>query len=174
MKWSSAASDSASIGEAFSECVAATGEQLGDSTPDLVAAFISLHHAKAYKLLPELVRRDFGDCVFVGCSGGGVIGEGREVEHGPALAMTAARLPGVELVPFHVDGRGLPDGDAAPDRWETLVSTPASVGPHFLILADPWTMETERLLAGAVPDTTTSVGEGVTGSPPSPHFPGFP
>ena len=63
----------------------------------------------------------------MGCSGGGVIGAGREVEHRPGFAMTAAHLPDVDLTPFHISDKDLPDGDASPEAWEALVKT--SAGP---------------------------------------------
>ena len=148
MKWSSAVSDSPSLDDAFSRCLSTIREDFGSSTPDLVVAFVSAHHSPDYELLPELVTNELGDCLFLGCSGGGVIGSGREVEDRPGLAITAATLPDVELVPFRVDDNDLPDEDAPPERWESLVGTPASTQPNFLLLVDPWTMASERLLAG--------------------------
>ena len=84
----------------------------------------------------------------MGCSGGGVIGAGREVEHRPGFAMTAAHLPDVYLAPFHITDKDLPDGDASPEAWETLVKTSADREPHFILLADPFSLRGEHLLMG--------------------------
>ena len=86
--------------------------------------------------------------VLIGCSGGGVIGDGREVEHRPGLAMTAAALPGVEITPFHAEDDALPDADAPPDAWETLAHTEADKEPCFLLVADSFSLRGEHLLMG--------------------------
>ena len=62
--------------------------------------------------------------------------------------MTAAHLPGVDLTPFHMSDKDLPDGDAAPGAWETLVKTSADREPHFVLLADPFSLRGEHLLMG--------------------------
>ena len=148
MKWSSAVSENPSLGEAVAECVSKILEELGDQAPDLAVVFPSAHHAAEYENVPRLIREHLGDCMLVGCSAGGVIGAGREVEHRPGFAMTAVRLPDVELSPFHLEDDALPDGDASPDAWEALVNTTAANEPHFLLLADPFSTRGEHLLMG--------------------------
>ena len=148
MKWSSAVSDVPSLGDAVSECVAKIRDDLGEEAPDLVVAFVSAHHAPAYEALPDLVLHHIGDCVLIGCSGGGVIGAGLEVERRPGLAIAAASLPEVEMVPFHGENDALPDADAPPDRWEALVGATADVEPHFVLLADPFSFAVDSLLMG--------------------------
>ena len=148
MKWSSAVSESFSLGDAVAECASKIGNELGALLPDMVIAFVSAHHESGFEAVPGLVRDHLGSCVFIGCSGGGVIGEGREVEHRPGFAMSAAMLPDVELTPFHIEDSDLPDPDAAPNAWEALVHTSAEKGPQFLLMADPFSLRGERLLMG--------------------------
>ena len=148
MRWSSAVSDSPSLSDAVSECAERIQDELGEAAPDLTVAFVSAHHASSYETLPELVHRHLGDSTLIGCSGGGVIGAGQEVEHRPGFAISVAQLPDVDLVTFHIENNDLPDGDAAPDKWEALVKTPASDNPHFLLLADPFSFEADKLLRG--------------------------
>ena len=148
MKWSSAVSDNPALADAVSECAERTAEGLGGQPPDLTVVFVSAHHALQYELVPELLRRVVDGGVLVGCSGGGVIGAGREVEHRPGVAITSAHLPDVELVPVRVEQDELPDPDALPESWEALVKTPAAVEPHFLLLADPYSIRAESLLQG--------------------------
>jgi len=58
----------------------------------------------------------------------------------------AASLPDVEIKPFHLDQADLPGLDAGPKKWQTCFGdTPA---PHFVLLADPFTMDVERTLQG--------------------------
>ena len=148
MKWSSAVSENPSLAEAVAEAAADLREQLGDETPDLTAVFVSAHHASEYDRVPELVSGYVGDGALVGCSGGGVIGAGTEVENRPGFAITAASLPDVELASFHVENGDLPDADAPPDRWESLVKANGDSEPHFVLLADPWSIDAESMVRG--------------------------
>ena len=148
MKWSSAISEGTTLADAFHECARKLEVELGELTPDLVAAFVSPHYAPDYETLTMLAAERFGTALLVGCSGGGVIGAATEVENRPGLALTAACLPGVKLTPFHIQYGALPDGDAPPDEWGSLVSTPVGSEVDFLILADPFSMQGEQLLMG--------------------------
>ena len=148
MKWSSALSDLPSLDDAISDCAAAIRGELGDRVPDLVLAFASSHHASNFELVPELVRRHMGEYLLIGCTGGGVIGAGHEVEDRPGFALTAASLPGVELAPFHIEDGDLPDQDAPPEKWEALVGALATDDPHFILLADTFSIAAEDLLRG--------------------------
>lgn len=156
MKWSSAVSDKFSLAEAFVEAADNIREDLGDAAPDLVVAFVSAHHSPEYETLPQLVSDHFGETLLVGCSGGGVIGSGTEIEERPGFAIAAAVLPGVRLSPFHIETDSLPDGDAPPEEWGGLVKTPWGQEAAFLILADPFSVDGEKLLMGldyAFPDS---------------------
>ena len=148
MKWVSAVSERASLDQAVAECTRTLTAQMGDVKPDLVLAFVSPHHAPQYARAPELLREALGDGLLLGCSAGGVIGGGREVEQRPGFALTAASLPGVTLVPFHLDDETMPDLDAGPDRWEGAVNVEAKASPQFILLVDPYTMRAENMLLG--------------------------
>ena len=148
MKWSSAVSEKLSLNEAVAECASEIREDLGVDRPDLVVVFVSAHHASEYTDVPVLVSEHLGESTLIGCSAGGVIGAGREVEHSPGVALTAACLPDVKLEPFHIEHDALPDGDAPPDAWEALVKTSPGLEPHFLLLADPFSIRGEHLLMG--------------------------
>src|SRR5215204_2759260 len=119
MKWATAISRKAVFEDAVIECVAGVREALGS-----------------------------GPVTLLGCSAGGVIGGGEEVERLPAVTLTASRLPDVVVRPFHLDGGALPDLDGPPDSWERLVGAERSQEPQFVLLADPFTSHPEALLAG--------------------------
>ena len=148
MKWASAVSERHDLDEAIDEAVAEVRAGLGDSRPDFAAIFVSPHHAQSYERVTALIAETLGPRVLLGCSGGGVIGGGQEVEYRPGLSLTAAALPGVELLPFHVEEDTIPDPDAPPEAWEDLVGTTPASHPHFLLLADPFTFHAERLVQG--------------------------
>ncbi|MBM3935423.1 MAG: hypothetical protein FJ319_14230 [SAR202 cluster bacterium] len=148
MKWSSAVSEFPTTGDAIAECADQVLRGLDGLAPDLVVAFPSAHHAPEFGNVPELISRRLNAGALIGCSGGGVIGAGREVEHRPGFSLTAAHLPGVEIVHFHLENEDLPTEDAAPDEWEDMLGVKAADRPDFIILADPYTFMTDKLIAG--------------------------
>ena len=148
MLWSSAVSEHLELPVAVAECASVIRDDMEGRQADLVVAFVSAHHADAYADLPGLIESELGGATLLGCSGGGVIGAGREVEHRAGFAMTAAVLPDVSLTPFHLEDDALPDGDASPGAWETIVRTDSGKEPDFIILADPFSLRGEHLLVG--------------------------
>src|SRR3982751_1452775 len=120
MKWATAISRNTVFEDALLECVGEVRERLGPGPVTLALAFITPHFVEFYQGLHETLARSLGPETLLGCSAGGVIGGGEEVERLPAVTLTAARLPDVAVRPFHVGG-ALPDPDDPPDSWEGLV-----------------------------------------------------
>ena len=112
MKWASAISENSGLEDAIQECVTGLRAQLGDEEPNLAVIFASPHHQSGYDDLVPMIRKLLPSARAFGCSGGGIIGNGEEVEQRPGLSITAAVLPGVEIVEFHLDCDSLPDLDA--------------------------------------------------------------
>ena len=148
MKWASAISEQAVLEEAIRECCAGVNRQLGDETPHLVVTFVSSHHQGEYDRVVELVQQDLPGAPVFGCSGGGIIGDGQEVEQRPAVSITAASLPDVEIVQRHLDNDSLPDLDAGPGSWESLFGVTPNDDPQFVMLADPFSFPVQNLLLG--------------------------
>ena len=148
MKWSSASSDNSSMEEALDRCVASVREDLGSETVDLAVVFASPHHREAYERISEMVTERLSPKHIIGCSAGGVIGGGREIEQRAGFSLTAALLPRVSVTPFHVENESLPDLDASPSAWESLVGTTPDEYPQFLLITDPFTIRSDNLLLG--------------------------
>ena len=102
MQWASAVSEETSLERAVAECTAALRRDLG-GPPDLAIAFVSEHHAEHFADLPNLVEAALEPRHWIGCSAGGVIGAGHEVERSMGFSLTAARLPGTRLSAFHME-----------------------------------------------------------------------
>jgi small ligand-binding sensory domain FIST len=85
------------------------------------------------------VQREFTSGLLIGCSAGGVIGGGTEIEQQAGVSLTAAVLPQVQLTPFHLTT------DAVPD-WPRHITLASDSEPHFLLLADPFTFDPEMFL----------------------------
>ena len=75
--------------------------------PDLIVVFFSSHHRHNALYLGERIRETFPHASILGCSAGGVVGAHKELEGEPALAITAARLPGVALQTFQLEPEDL-------------------------------------------------------------------
>jgi small ligand-binding sensory domain FIST len=154
MRWGSAISQQRATGEAIAQAAASLRADLGAAAPHLVLVFASPHHAGEFDRIPELIARELPGALVCGCSGGGIIGAGHEVERGAALSLTAASLPGVDLLPIRLppDARGDADGDDddEPDEaaWRQRVGAAAETRPCFLLLPDPYTCDVPALLAG--------------------------
>jgi small ligand-binding sensory domain FIST len=148
MKWATAISRKIVFEDALRECAASVREALGSGQVTLAVAFVTPHFAEFYGRLHEVLKGSLGPETLLGCSAGGVIGGGEEVERLAAVTLTAARLPDVAVRPFHLDGGALPDLDGPPDSWERLVGAERSEEPQFVLLADPFTSRPEALLAG--------------------------
>src|SRR5580765_6994111 len=108
MRWSSAISTAETLEAAVREVTAAVARELDGARPDLAVAFVSEQHQREYERLPALVRGQLAPRFLVGCSAGGVIGGGREIERQAGVSLTAALLPDVELTPFHLESDALP------------------------------------------------------------------
>ncbi|MDP6822984.1 MAG: FIST N-terminal domain-containing protein [Dehalococcoidia bacterium] len=148
MRWSSAVSDISSLTRAVDDTAERVEIGLDGPSADLVFAFISSHHAPSYYSVVELVRSRFPGATVIGCSAGGVIGAGHEVEKTPGVALTAASLPGVVITPFEFESEELPSPDAAPAAWEALIGVPASDNPSIVLLPDPFTLPSDALVEG--------------------------
>ena len=148
MRWCSAVSESSSLDSAMVECGEAIRQGMRDLSIDLVIVFVSQHHASGFDRVPELVRREFPEGAIAGCSAGGVIGAGREVEHRPGLSIAAAHLPDVDVSPIRVETSEMPDADAPPDRWEEVVDVSSHEETHFVLLVDPFSFDPEQFVMG--------------------------
>jgi small ligand-binding sensory domain FIST len=145
MRWASAVADEPRIEDAVNTVAGRLRTHLGSVRPDLVVVFVSAHHAAHFDALPALLAGALDGAVLIGCSAGGVIGGGREIEQRPGLSVTAALLPGVAVRPFHV-APDAPFAEQPVALWEQRLGLPALRQPHFVLLPDPFSCDVESLL----------------------------
>lgn len=148
MKWASILARAATLETCVETAAEQLKEELSGANPDLVLCFVSPAFSSHYKELPLHVQALLAPTSFAGCSAGGLIGGGLELEREPALVLIAASMPGVKIQGFHVEDEGLPDLDAAPNKWEEMVGVPASEEPHFILLPDPFSFRIDSLAQG--------------------------
>jgi small ligand-binding sensory domain FIST len=152
MQWANALSTRPSLEAAVADVVERATSLL-QAPVDLGLVFISAAFASEYsRLLPLLRERLPGIRVLIGCSGGGVIGMtpagAQEMETQPALSLTLAYLPGVNVHAFHVLGEHLPDLDGPPNAWVDFIGVPPSPTPQFILLSDPFSSGITEFLQG--------------------------
>lgn len=150
MKWSSVLGGRAKerLSDALSACLEKISKDLDSQKPDLLIAFISPHFSTDYARVPEIIKAHVEPKTFIGCSAGGLIAGGEEIEQDRGIALAAAVLPDVNVKGFHLTNDRLPDADAPPEKWEELVGVKQSLEPSFILLPDPFTFKIDGLVQG--------------------------
>lgn len=155
MRWASSISDASELDAAVEQTTAELRRRLHDQAPDLLVVFITREHQLRWHELPDMLHASFPEAVLIGCSGAGVLADGRELEGVPGLALAGAVLPGVELTAFHLPAERTPDpaepGDdpsAERARWNHALGLADGPDPHLILLPDPFTWSGPELLDG--------------------------
>jgi small ligand-binding sensory domain FIST len=148
VQWISALSEAKTLPQALDEAIEKLKRELDGQKPDLVLIFIASEFLSGYDTIAARIQAELSPRVFLGCSGGGVVGEGRELEHQAALSLTAAILPDVTLTPFRVADSSLPGLDVSPRLWHQLIGVSPVQQPQFIVLADPFSIRIENLVMG--------------------------
>ncbi|MHC4514177.1 MAG: FIST signal transduction protein [Planctomycetota bacterium] len=157
MIFCSSLSTNPELDDASREAAEEVLRNLDGAAVDLCFAFVSSSFTPRMDDVPALLHERLQPKTLLGCSGGGIIGTGFEVEGGTAaVSLIAASLPGVQLTATHLSEGDMPDGDAPPSTWTDLIGVPPKSAAGFVIIPDPFSIAIDRLLAGmdfAYPDT---------------------
>ena len=148
MKWASHLSTKDNIEACIDESIEAIRSQMGGDSVHLTVIFVSPQFKDKYNEIPKLIREHMDPGRFLGCSGGGIIGGGREAEQQSAFSITCANLPDVEIKNICSDTTTLPDQDTAPDVWREWLGVSAEKKQNFIFLADPFSFRGEEFLSG--------------------------
>jgi small ligand-binding sensory domain FIST len=148
MKWASSIQNSASLEKCVRMALDEVKTELGKEPMDLAFLFVSSAYRSELVDLWPVIRNEFKSKFVIGCTGGGIIGGGREIEFKPAVSLIAASLPGVNLYPFLIQQENLPDADQAPKAWRELVKAPADEKPSFILFSDPFSLDSDALVRG--------------------------
>lgn len=151
MKWVSTLSTRPSLEAAIAEV--AERSQVALQTPaDLALVFISSAFASEFSRVMPLLQAQLPGVAIVGCSGSGIIGMredmAREIEDQPAICLTLAALPGVDIHTFHLEAADLPDLDSSPDAWVQHIGVSPADRLQFVLLVDPLSNRLNDLLQG--------------------------
>jgi len=123
-------------------------DKLEGKSPDLLTAFVSAKFNQYFKEIASAIQASLKPRAFIGCSAGGLIGGGNEVEEESGLVISGALLPDVKMQTFHLYDSDLPDPDDAPSAWEKMVGLQNVEEPAFILLPDPYSFRIELLVQG--------------------------
>lgn len=146
MKWASVIVEGSDLEVTSAAACAALIEELEGDAPDLVVAFPSALYVDDWGALTDAFAAACPGATLVGCTCGGVIGGGREVEGRPAVALVGACLPDVRIVPFHLGLSELATAAASPWSIRRSIEIPEEEEPCFVVLPDPFSADAERLV----------------------------
>jgi small ligand-binding sensory domain FIST len=145
MQFASALSHATETETAVTEVLETVTHRLSEKHAHLAFVFASPHHLKALPCLLPAIQERIATPTLLGCTGGGVIGDRREIENQPALALLVAHLPGVTITPFHIEQSELER--SGPERdWQQRLSPSMGDEPAFVLLPDPFTIDVQKLL----------------------------
>ena len=170
MQWKSAISNHPVTTDALASVIE-TIEIMMAATPDLVFAFVSPHHAEEYGLVGKVLQRRFPDAVVLGCSGGGIVGGGFELEGTPAISLTAGYLPGVEMTAFHLLAEQRPTPEASHAEWSAALGLDDEPS-GLIVLPDPFSFDAQAFAQGidnVFPDCVLLGGLASGGREPGEH-----
>ena len=168
MQIATALSTDTDFDTACREAAARAREDLGDADVDICLVFVSSGYHSRVQGLPVLMTSLVDPTRLVGCASLGAIGGGIEVQELPAVSVTLLSIPDSDYECVHLIDQDLPDPDAGPADWVDLLHTQPEDANGILLLGDPFSFDTERLLVGldyAYPNTP-KVG-GLTSGDPS-------
>ncbi|AFY69770.1 protein of unknown function DUF1745 [Thalassoporum mexicanum PCC 7367] len=148
MKWVNGLSTKVSLEAALEDVTQQVLRGLQGRSPDIGFLFASNTFASEYPRLLPLLEEKLKIQYLIGCSGGGIIGNGQELEDLPAISLTVANLPLAGAKTFYLDEDDLPDLDSPPDRWHELIGIEVNQQPNFVILGDPFSFPVNDLLQG--------------------------
>jgi small ligand-binding sensory domain FIST len=132
---------------AVREACAPVRAALDGAEPTLAVVFASPALCEDAEALLAAIHTEIAPGHLIGAMGEAIVGQGREIEDGPALAVWAAVLPGTEVVPFRLVARPVGEGMGVLGWPDAIADAPAgNIGP-VIMLADPFTFPADGLLA---------------------------
>ncbi|TMK53131.1 MAG: hypothetical protein E6G66_02840 [Actinobacteria bacterium] len=166
MRIGSALSTNANSLEAAEEALGRAHDSLGGEAPQLTLLFFSVHHLPLIDQIAEVAAKAAAPGTLLGCTAQAVVGDGREIEQGPALTVWTANLGAAVIEPFTIATADTEDGP-------TTLGLPAiDAGTRAVILlGDPYTFPADVLgqLSDAAPGVPIIGGMASGGRGPGRH-----
>ena len=132
-------------------------EALGGAEVDVCLVFASGTYGSKVATVPSLLTEIVNPDRLVGCAAGGIIGGGIEIEGTPAISVSLLALDQANLEAIHLSEQDLPNDDLGQDEWIRMLASPPQDTTGIILLPDPFSFPTDRLLRGldfAYPNVT--------------------
>lgn len=145
MKFFSAISTKKKTDEAILEISDKIDKEIGKGDNiNLAFVFATPHHKQDYDDILLRFQKKFAPDAMLGCMGEGIIGGDKEIENGAAISLWLAKMPNVNIAPFHLRHVSTPDGIS-------LVGWPDNMPisdekPTFIALIEPFSIDSKDLL----------------------------
>ncbi|OGX29642.1 MAG: hypothetical protein A3B78_02485 [Omnitrophica WOR_2 bacterium RIFCSPHIGHO2_02_FULL_67_20] len=146
MRFTSGISDAVTAREAADDACRQVAAQLSGGSCDLACLFVSPAYRATWPDLLAFIHERLRPRTLIGCSGSGIIGGAQEFEWVPAVSILAAHLPEVRLFPFAVTPKELADSSPG-GFWVDKIGASPEARTAFVLLADPYTCQTPKLIA---------------------------
>ncbi len=130
--------------EAVHEVCSQASAQLG-AAPNLALAFMSHHHGPHFGRVAERICDAVGTECLLGCTGESIVGNQHEVEGDAALALWLAHLPGVSIVPMHLEFERTPE-EGSFLGWPDELADAWPAESSLLLLGEPYSFPADALL----------------------------
>ncbi len=151
MKISAASKSGTNLPDLIRETVQAVLTGLDGTRPNLGILFISSDFEDELVQTAHAIRDMTGVEILFGCVGESVIGPSREHESEPALSLWMGHFPDVSIHGFHLSPMDIEEA-VLPGDWQGLLKISQESSPAFLLLADPYSTDINRIL-GAIDQT---------------------
>jgi small ligand-binding sensory domain FIST len=139
MKCISALSTARTTSAAFHQVLERLDESPAGENADLLVIFSSMHHADDLGQMSAAFLEQGRARHVLGCTGESIVGEDKEVERSPALAVWSITLPGVSVEPLRLD-----EPAETPLGWAKGLQNPEHA--VLLLLGDPFSFQAEDFL----------------------------
>jgi small ligand-binding sensory domain FIST len=144
LRFAAAISTLPDAAQSAEEVCQAAGSQLG-TAPNLAMAFVSSHFAgQMSEIAAEIRKRTSVECL-LGCTGESIVGNAREIEEAPAVALWLASLPGVSISPMHLQFEKTTEGGTVVG-WPDDLPVEWPAGAALLLLGEPFSFPADWLL----------------------------
>lgn len=107
--------------------------------------FATIEHASSFEAIAAAVTKQLGTQHVIGCTAETVLANETEHEGEPCLAIWAAQIPDMAIVPIAFDFQNTPGGPAI-SGWPGELATFADAGSTMLLLGEPFTFPMDLLL----------------------------
>jgi small ligand-binding sensory domain FIST len=138
MRWAAAIATDVHLDDAIANAAEEVTSGLAGARADLVLVFVTDHHSARFGRLSSELEQAFPSATVVGCTAGGTLAGGIEIEHQPALSLIAASMPDVRVTGFRAG--------ESPRRWAEAIDVDEGADAAFLLLPDPMTCPADDLL----------------------------